>query len=183
MSQPATVPTPEKHFVGPVTPSHAVDVEAGAVTKECWVKKKPVVLILRASALLFSVISFLLMVTVSDFTNYSALCYVFAITLVVIVYTAVFVGIHGHEVRTGEVVIPSKVAVWMNFLGDQLLALMLLSAGSASAEAATALRQAYVGSGVDQVTASVAMAFITFAALETAALISTYNFSIYISKW
>ncbi|KAL9227752.1 hypothetical protein vseg_003403 [Gypsophila vaccaria] len=111
-----------------------------------------------------------------------ACSYVFAIVLVVIVYTAVFVGIHGHEVRTGEVVIPPKVAVWMNFLGDQILALMLLSAGSAGAEAATALRQMYVGSAVDQATAAVAMAFIAFIALEPAALISTYNFSVYLSK-
>ncbi|KAK9723607.1 hypothetical protein RND81_05G011700 [Saponaria officinalis] len=176
MSHPAAAWTPEKHFVG------AVDVEAGAARNECWVKKKAMVLVLRASALLISFISFCVMVSVSDFTNYPALSYVFAITLVVIVYATVFVGIHGHEVRTGEVVISSKVAVWMNFLGDQLLALMLLSAGSAGAEAVTALRQEYMGPGVDKVTASVAMTFITFAALEAAALISTYNFSVYISK-
>ncbi|KAH9614512.1 hypothetical protein KSS87_023106 [Heliosperma pusillum] len=180
--QPAAVSTPEKHLVGAVPPSPAADVEAGVAVKECWVKKKAVTLILRASALLFSVISFMLMVTVTDFTNYSALCYVFTIVLVVMIYTAVFVGIHGHEVRTGEVVIPPKVAVWMNFIGDQILALMLLSAGSAGAETVTALRQDYVGPAVDQLTASVAMTFLLFLALEPAALISTYNFSIYISK-
>ncbi|KAK9734329.1 hypothetical protein RND81_04G132000 [Saponaria officinalis] len=169
-------------------PPGAADVEAGQVRPESnfrglssvekfkkdedLMRKGVLVLICRAVALFFSFLTFMLMVTISNFSYYTAFSYVFTIALFVMVYTAVLVGIKGHEILTGQQIIKSEIGIWIEFVGDQVMALLLLSAASAGASL----------SPYGQAGASICMSFLTFFSLEAAALISGYNFAFHFAK-
>ncbi|KAL9227750.1 hypothetical protein vseg_003401 [Gypsophila vaccaria] len=176
-------------------PPPGLDSEAGQVRPESnfrglsdvqkwkgdWMKKGALACIFRAVTLLYSFLAFMLVVTFPDFTTYPDYSYLFSIALVTIIYTAVWVGIKGHELRTGDVIIPHNVTLWLNFCGDQLLALMLLSSASSAASFIRndeARGEEVLGQGK----AAVAMAFLGFFSLESAALITGYNFSIHLSN-
>ncbi|XP_010683595.2 CASP-like protein 4B1 [Beta vulgaris subsp. vulgaris] len=156
--------TPESYSPGP---------SDGKIWKGEWMKLW--VLIFRACALAFSCLSFILMACVGDFYLYYGLSYLLGIAVIVTVYTAVQVGIKGHELRTKTDVIPRKVAIWIDFCGDQLLAYMLFSSASVGATISVALRSEYTGVGLELVAASVSMSVLAFVSLTPAALFSAYR--------
>ncbi|XP_021731298.1 CASP-like protein 4B1 [Chenopodium quinoa] len=132
--------------------------------------------IFRACALAVSLLSFILMVAVTDFYLYSGFSYVLGIAIIVMVYTAVQVGIKGHELRTKKDVISPKIAIWIDFCGDQFLAYMIFSSGSAGATMSISLsNDFYTNSGLQLVAASVSMSVLAFIFLAPAALLSSYR--------
>ncbi|KMS94681.1 hypothetical protein BVRB_016340 [Beta vulgaris subsp. vulgaris] len=88
--------------------------------EEDWMKKGVLALGLRACALLFSFLSFILMVVIPNFHLDQGSSFVFAIALICMVYTAIQVGIKGDELRTGRYIISPEIAVWIDFIGDQV---------------------------------------------------------------
>ncbi|KAL2928919.1 CASP-like protein 4B3 [Bienertia sinuspersici] len=78
------------------------------------------------------------------------------------VYSATQVGIKGEELRTGKDVISPDTAVWIDFIGDQVMAYLLLSSASVGAMTTSSLRRSW-GSHpnptLDQATGAVAMSF------------------------
>ncbi|CAO2839245.1 unnamed protein product [Amaranthus hypochondriacus] len=138
--------------------------------------------ICRATALVVSFLSFILMVCVGDFTLYHGLSFVFAMAIVTLVYCGVQVGIKGHELRTKKYVISPKIAVWIDFPLDQVLAYMLFSSASVAARECSFLQISIeaaggvVGSGFQLAAASTAMTFLLFLCLSFAALFSASRF-------
>ncbi|XP_021761000.1 CASP-like protein 4B1 [Chenopodium quinoa] len=159
---------PESHFRG------LSDVQKWR--KEDWMKKGVLVLVLRAFALLFSFLSFIIMVVIPNFQLSEPNSYVFSIALITMVYTAIQVGIKGHELRIGKDIISSDVVVWIDFIGDQVMTYMLLSSASTGAMNTNLARNmGYVNPIVEKESTAVAMAFLAFFSLASASLISGYH--------
>ncbi|KNA05126.1 hypothetical protein SOVF_193230 [Spinacia oleracea] len=131
--------------------------------------------IFRACAMAVSLLSFILMVAVSDFYLYAGFSYVLGIAIIVMVYTTVQVGIKGHELRTKKDVIPPNIAIWIDFCGDQVLAYMIFSSASSGATTSISLGTVYMSSGLQLVAASVSMSVLAFLFLAPAALLSAYR--------
>ncbi|KNA21470.1 hypothetical protein SOVF_042750 [Spinacia oleracea] len=159
---------PESHFRG------LSDVQQWR--KEDWMKKGVLVLVLRACALLFSFLAFIIVAVVPGFHLVESTSYLFAIALITMVYTASQVGIKGHELRTGKDVISSDIVVWIDFIGDQVMAYMLISAASTGGMSTSAMRNmGYINPIVEKESAAVAMCFLAFFSVASASLISGYH--------
>ncbi|XP_021731295.1 CASP-like protein 4B1 [Chenopodium quinoa] len=92
------------------------------------------------------------------------------------VYTAIQVGIKGHELRTEKDIISPDVVVWIDFIGDQVMTYMLLSSASTGAMSTNLARNmGYVNPIVEKESTAVAMAFLAFFSLASASLISGYH--------
>uniref|UniRef100_A0A803L352 CASP-like protein n=1 Tax=Chenopodium quinoa TaxID=63459 RepID=A0A803L352_CHEQI len=133
--------------------------------------------IFRTCAMTVSFLSFILIVIVPDFYLFSALSYVLGIAIIVVVYTVVQVGIKGHELRTKKDVISPKVALWIDFCGDQLLAYMIFSSGSSGATLSMFISNNGNNTNVtlQVVAASISMSILAFIFLAPAALLSSYR--------
>ncbi|KAL2900015.1 CASP-like protein 4B1 [Bienertia sinuspersici] len=162
---------PQRKEEAPIPRPPGSDVEGGGETPARPEK------FFRACALLFSFLSFILMAFVSDFYLYGGFSFVLGVAIVTTAYMAVQVGIKGHELRTLEVVISPRVAVWIDFCGDQFLAYMLLSSATAGATTSVGLRNgySYATVGLELVAASVSMSIFAFIFLAPATLFSAYR--------
>lgn len=182
---------------GPIPPPPGADMEGGTGRpesvfrglsdvqqwkKDDWMKKGMIVL--RALALLFSFLSFIVMVALDGFDNYESLNYVLAIAIIAMVYTAVQTGIKVHELRTGKSVIPPEVATWFDFSLDQIMAYMLLSSASAATAIVNAIRKSWWASdtGIHHASAAISMSYLAFFSLAPAALISGYYLACQLSS-
>ncbi|KMT06639.1 hypothetical protein BVRB_7g158060 [Beta vulgaris subsp. vulgaris] len=140
-----------------------------------WMKKW--VLILRACVLAFTFIAFILMASVGDFYLYAGPSYLLGVAIIVTLYSAVQVGIKGHELRTKKDVISPKIVAWIDLCGDQFLAYMLFSSSSAGAAISIGLKSELLTNvGLELMAASVSMSIFAFFCMAPIALFSSCRF-------
>ncbi|KAL8102127.1 hypothetical protein AgCh_026858 [Apium graveolens] len=171
------------------TPSATV-VEMTKITKS-WKREdfyKNRSLELRVLGLLFSFLALIIMATNKHdgdkFTKYEEYSYLLAIAVISTIYTGGQVYLQVHDILTGVQTFSHKNMAFCNFIGDQIVAYLLISAGSAAVPMTNRLREVedifsdYSASSnlfTDSSAASIAMAFLAFFVLALSALVSGYK--------
>ncbi|XP_047979665.1 CASP-like protein 4B1 [Salvia hispanica] len=136
----------------------------------------------RAFALLFSLLAFIIMATNQHgdgrkFDQYEEYRYVLAIAILSALYTGFQTGRHIHEIHTNKEIISRKNASIFDFIGDQIVAYLLLSAASAAVPLTNNMRRGGDNIFTDSSAAAISMAFFAFFSLGLSALISGYKLS------
>ncbi|KAK1351554.1 hypothetical protein POM88_054241 [Heracleum sosnowskyi] len=148
-------------------------------------------LALHVIGLLFSFLALMIMATNKhdgqNFTDYEEYSYLLAIAVISTVYTGGQVYLQVHEILTGVQKFSRNNSVSFNFIGDQIFAYLLISAGSAAVPMTNRLREvedsiftdypAPSGLFTDSSAAAIAMTFLAFFVLALSALVSGYKLS------
>ncbi|PIA28160.1 hypothetical protein AQUCO_07200066v1 [Aquilegia coerulea] len=142
-------------------------------------------LILRGSALIFSLLSFIIMACNKhggggnwmDFDTYEEYRYLLAIAILSTLYTAAQVSRQLHQLINGKEVLSQRTADFLDFFGDQILAYLLISAASTAIPRTNQFREGVDNIFTDSSAASISMAFFAFLALALCAMISAYKLS------
>lgn len=139
-------------------------------------------LVLRSLALVFSLISFIVMASNKhgdwkNFDRYEEYRYCLAIAILASLYTSVQVLREIYQISTGRELISRRSSVYVDFAGDQIVAYLLISASSAAAPITNRMREGSDNLFTDASAASIGMAFFAFAALALSALISGLKLS------
>ncbi|KAL1816945.1 hypothetical protein DCAR_0521357 [Daucus carota subsp. sativus] len=139
---------------------------------------------LRGIALLFSLVSFLVMACNKhggweNFDNYEEYQYLLAIAILSTLYTGAQVARQVQELRTGKEYLSPRMLVVLNFIGDQIMAYLLMSAASAAVPLTNRMREGSDTIFTDSSSSAISMAFLAFFALALAALVSGYKLCTY----
>ncbi|ERM95573.1 hypothetical protein AMTRI_Chr08g165940 [Amborella trichopoda] len=170
------------------TPAPATDTEIRGSTavssilsrweREDLIKRSG--LVLRGLALLFALLSFLIMATNQhggwmEFDHYDEYRYILGIAILACLYTACQVARDIHRLLTGKDIITRPSSFYVDFVGDQVMAYLLISACSAAIPLTNSMRKNVDNLFTDMSSASISMAFFAFTALAISALISGYK--------
>ncbi|KAL5709825.1 hypothetical protein ACHQM5_020465 [Ranunculus cassubicifolius] len=139
-------------------------------------------LILRSMALLFSLLSFIIMATNKhgygrNFDQYEEYRYLLAIGILSFLYTAAQVLRQLHLISTGIELISKRTSRLLDFFGDQLVAYLLISAASTAIPMTNRMREGADNIFTDSCAASISMAFFAFFSLALSAMISGFQLS------
>ncbi|MCL7028888.1 hypothetical protein MKW94_013686 [Papaver nudicaule] len=138
-------------------------------------------LVLRIAALVFSILSFIIMASNKhrgqDFDDVEEYRYVLAISILSTLYTGFQVGRHVHHMSTGISLFDQRTAGLVDFFGDQIVAYLLISSASAAVPHTNWLRENADNIFTDTAAASISMAFFAFFSLAVSAMISGYKIS------
>ncbi|XP_058110453.1 CASP-like protein 4B4 isoform X2 [Magnolia sinica] len=139
-------------------------------------------LVLRSSAFVFSFISFIVMASNKhgdwmNFDKYEEYRYCLAIAILASLYTVLQVSREIRRISTGRDLITRQTSGYLDFFGDQIVAYLLISAGSAATPLMNRMREGADNLFTDASAASISMAFFAFIALALSALISGYKLS------
>ncbi|KAJ3676479.1 hypothetical protein LUZ60_003891 [Juncus effusus] len=138
------------------------------------------VLLLRSVALLFSLISFLVMASNKhgdwmQFNKYEEYRYLVAIGVLTFLYSLFQVSRHLHRLNGGRDPIPSNKSFLIDFSCDQVAAYLLMSALSAAIPITNRMRVGVDNMFTDSSAAAISMAFFAFVAVALSALISGFK--------
>ncbi|ESW06621.1 hypothetical protein PHAVU_010G062800 [Phaseolus vulgaris] len=185
-------PTQMKIDVQPEPFEQNVDVHApgtsGASTGflRQWKKKDMLIrgsLGLRGIALFLSLISFMLMASNKhgdwkEFDKYQEYRYLLAVAILSSLYSGVQVFRQLHELSTGKNTIQQRTAGLIDFVGDQVVAYLLLSSTSSAIPITDRIRESVDNNMfTDSSAAAIAFSFFAFGCLALSAVISGYNLS------
>ncbi|XP_057801110.1 CASP-like protein 4B1 [Salvia miltiorrhiza] len=136
----------------------------------------------RAFGLLFSLLAFIIMATNQhgdgrEFDKYEEYRYVLAIAILSALYTGLQTWKQIHEIYTTREIISRQNASLIDFIGDQLVAYLLLSAASAAVPLTNSMRQGSDNIFTDSSASAISMEFFAFFSLGLSALISGYKLS------
>ncbi|CAN4126236.1 unnamed protein product [Withania somnifera] len=139
-------------------------------------------LVLHGFAFIFSVIAFIVMASNThgdwkDFDKYEEYRYVLAIAILSTLYTGLQVLRQIHELSTGKESFSQQRVAFVGFVGDQVLAYMLLSAASSAVPLTNRMRENNDNIFTDSSVAAISMEFLAFIALAVSALISGHKLS------
>ncbi|OVA17215.1 Uncharacterized protein family UPF0497 [Macleaya cordata] len=140
-------------------------------------------LILRASALLFSLLSFIIMATNKhgdwkNFDRYEEYSrYLLAIAILSTLYTGGQVLRQIHQFSTGKAIFEQRTTGFADFFGDQIISYLLISAASTAVPMTNRMREGSDNIFTDALAASISMAFLGFFALALSAMISGFKLS------
>ncbi|KAM7265719.1 hypothetical protein ACFE04_003402 [Oxalis oulophora] len=172
-------------------PPSSVDVEnnnassgLGSITRR-WRRDdllKRGSLVLRAVALLFSLLAFIIMASNQhgdwkNFSRYEEYRYVLAIAILSTLYTGGQALRHVHELSTAKPFFEQKKSALLDFFGDQIMAYLLISAASAAVPLTNRMRENVDNIFTDSSATAISMEFFAFFALGLSALISGYKLS------
>ncbi|XP_038882342.1 CASP-like protein 4B1 [Benincasa hispida] len=196
MSNPRDNNAPETITSAPLAPDvetrstvPPVGTEAAAIVKR--MKREDILkklsLSLRWSSFVFSLIAFVVMVSNRhgeeiNFEDYEEYSYVLAIAIISSVYTA-YQGIREViQFVTRKYTSPHLAFAIIDFVADQVLAYLLISAASAAVPLTNRARKVYEGYSnvmtfLDMAAASISMTFLAFFTLALSLLISGYKLS------
>ncbi|CAN8287278.1 unnamed protein product [Cochlearia groenlandica] len=134
--------------------------------------------ITRGLCLLFSVLSFIIMVSNKhgygrNFDDYEEYRYVLAIAIISTLYTAwqTFAYLSKREF------FDSRTSILVDFIGDQIVAYLLISAASSAIPLTNRFREGQDNIFTDSAASSISMAFFAFVSLALSALFSGYKLS------
>ncbi|KAF7145682.1 hypothetical protein RHSIM_Rhsim04G0124200 [Rhododendron simsii] len=139
-------------------------------------------LALRGLGFLFSFLAFIIMVTNNygdgeNFDNYEEYRYVLAIAIMSTIYTVAQLVRQVHGLFTGRQLFPPRNLAVLDFLGDQIMAYLLISALSSAIPQTNRMRVWKDTIFTDSSAAAISMEFFAFLALAVSALISGYKLS------
>lgn len=186
---PPVVPTaPPAADVENQTPGHAQTTGTGfgvAGILRRW-KREDLVrrgsLALRGLSLVFSLLAFIIMASNKhgdwkDFDKYEEYRYVLAIAILSTLYTGVQAARHVHQLSTGRELFQRRTSALADFIGDQIMAYLLISSASSAIPLTNRMREAQDNIFTDSSASAISMAFLAFVTLALSALISGYKLS------
>ncbi|XP_004492518.1 CASP-like protein 4B1 [Cicer arietinum] len=137
---------------------------------------------LRGIALIFSLISFIVMASNKhgygrNFDEYEEYRYVLATAILSSLYTGAQVFRQVQELSTGKQLIKPRIAAMVDFFGDQIMAYLLISSASSAIPMTNRIREGADNIFTDSSSASICMSFFAFLCLAGSALISGYKLS------
>ncbi|XP_072997362.1 CASP-like protein 4B1 [Typha latifolia] len=139
-------------------------------------------LLLRGVACLFSLVSFTLMASNKhgdwkNFDHYEEYRYIVAISVLGFLYSLGQVARQVHLLNGGMDPVPGTASRFVDFVGDQVIAYLLISALSAAIPLTNQMREGADNIFTDASAASISMAFFAFLAFAFSALISGFRLS------
>ncbi|KAL9253711.1 CASP-like protein [Drosera capensis] len=137
---------------------------------------------LRVIALLFSVLSFIIMASNKhggwmNFDNYEEYRYVLAIAILSTLYTGLQSLKQVHQLSTGRGLIDERTSALVDFFGDQIIAYLLISSASSAVPMTDRMREGSDNLFTDSLAAAISMSFLAFLALALSAMVSGYKLS------
>ncbi|GAB4833257.1 hypothetical protein Ancab_031504 [Ancistrocladus abbreviatus] len=139
-------------------------------------------LTLRAIALFFSLLSFIIMASNEhggwkDYDKYEEYRYVLAMAILSTLYTGLQILNQLYQLRSGKYTIDQRTSAWVNFFGDQIMAYLLVSSASSAVPLTNRMREGADNIFTDSSAAAISMSFLAFLALALSALVSGYKLS------
>ncbi|KAK7339988.1 hypothetical protein VNO77_20679 [Canavalia gladiata] len=139
-------------------------------------------LALRGIALLFSLLSFIVMASNKhgdwrEFDHYEEYRYLLAIGILSSLYTGGQVFRQVQELSTGKQLLQPRMAAMVDFFGDQIIAYLLISSASSAVPMTNRLREGADNIFTDSSAAAISMSIFAFLCLAVSALISGYKLS------
>ncbi|KAK9290922.1 hypothetical protein L1049_009101 [Liquidambar formosana] len=137
-------------------------------------------LALRGLALLFSLLSFIIMASNKhgdgrNFDQYEEYRYVLAIAILSTLYTGGQALRQVHELSTGKFYFSRRNLALLDFFGDQIMAYLLISSASAATPMTNRMREGADNIFTDSTAAAISMSFFAFLSLAVSALFSGYK--------
>ncbi|XP_008244799.1 PREDICTED: CASP-like protein 4B1 [Prunus mume] len=182
---PPVVPTaPPAADVENQAPGHAqttgTGVGVGGWKREDLLRRGS--LALRGLSLVFSLLAFIIMASNKhgdwkDFDKYEEYRYVLAIAILSTLYTGVQAARHVHQLSTGRELFQRRTSALADFIGDQIMAYLLISSASSAIPLTNRMREAQDNIFTDSSASAISMAFLAFVTLALSALISGYKLS------
>lgn len=139
-------------------------------------------LALRGIALLFSLISFIVMASNKhgdwrEFDKYEEYRYLLAIAILSSLYTGLQAFRQVQELSTAKQLLQPRTAAMIDFFGDQIIAYLLISSASAAIPITNRMREGADNIFTDASSAAISMSIFAFLCLAVSALISGYKLS------
>lgn len=137
----------------------------------------------RGLGLIFSVLAFIIMASNEhgdwkNFDRYEEYRYVLAIAILSTLYTGLQTMRHVHELSSGkEILFPPQNVAMLDFVGDQLIAYLLLSAASSAVPLTNRMRENNDNIFTDSSTSAISMEFLAFFSLAISSVLSGYKLS------
>ncbi|KAI3942005.1 hypothetical protein MKW98_016050 [Papaver atlanticum] len=169
-SAPSAYPRTDKESGGQATPMTARR------------KSEKLSLILRATSLVFSVVSFIIMASAQGFDLYHETRYVLAGGILSTIYNVFQVSRQSYHLSTGKSLFAHRTTNLVDFFGDQSIAYLLISCASTGAPTVPAFRAIEDALLLNHdastlVAASTSMAFLAFFPMAVSAGISAFKLS------
>ncbi|XP_002468014.1 CASP-like protein 4B1 [Sorghum bicolor] len=157
-----------------------VDSVVARWRREDMLDKSP--LALHAAAAIFAFVALVLVASNQhgdwmQFDRYQEYRYLLAIASLALLYSLAQAARHAHRMRGGVDPVSSASARLLDFVGDQVVAYLLMSALSAAVPITNRMRSAVVNNFTDATAAAISMAFFSFVALALSAVVSGYKLS------
>lgn len=157
-----------------------VDSVVARWRREDMLDKSP--LALHAAAAVFAFVALVLVASNQhgdwmQFDRYQEYKYLLSIASLALLYSLAQAARHAHRMRGGVDPISSASGRLLDFVGDQVVAYLLMSALSAAAPITNRMRSAVVNNFTDATAAAISMTFFAFAALALSAVVSGYKLS------
>ncbi|CAH9103231.1 unnamed protein product [Cuscuta europaea] len=148
--------------------------------REDFIKKS--YLGLRCGALVFSLLAFIIMASNQhgdwkDFDRYEEYRYVLAIAVLSTLYTGLQTFRRFHELSTGKEFSSARNWDMVDFLGDQVVAYLLISSASSAVPLTNRMRENVDNIFTDSSASAISMEFLAFLAMAISAIISGYKLS------
>ncbi|CAO2823982.1 unnamed protein product [Amaranthus hypochondriacus] len=139
-------------------------------------------LALRALGLVFSLLSFIIMACNNhggwkNFGNYEEYRYLLAIAILSTMYTGLQCFRHVHQLSTGNDFFTLKTSALVDFVGDQVIAYLLLSSSSSAIPITNRMREGGDNIFTDSSAAAISMSLLAFVALACSSIIAGYKLS------
>ncbi|KAL6901922.1 hypothetical protein ACP4OV_004798 [Aristida adscensionis] len=157
-----------------------VDSVVARWRREDMLDKSP--LALHAAAAVFALVALVLVATNQhgdwmQFGRYEEYRYLLAIAALAFAYSVAQALRHWHRMRGGVDPVSAPSGRVLDFVGDQVVAYLLMSALSAAVPITNRMRTAVVNTFTDATAAAISMAFFAFVALALSAVVSGYKLS------
>jgi len=160
--------------------SGVVDSVVARGRREDMLDKIP--LALHASAAAFAFVALVLVASNQhgdwmQFDRYQEYKYLLAIAALAFLYSLAQAARHALRMRGGVDPVSAPSGRLLDFVGDQAVAYLLMSALSAAVPITNRMRSAVVNNFTDATAAAISMAFFAFVALALSAVVSGYKLS------
>ncbi|TKV96624.1 hypothetical protein SEVIR_9G440500v4 [Setaria viridis] len=157
-----------------------VDSVVARWRREDMLDKSP--LALHAAAAVFAFVALVLVASNQhgdwmQFDRYQEYKYLLAIAALAFLYSLAQAARHAFRMRGGVDPVSAPSARLLDFVGDQVVAYLLMSALSAAVPITNRMRSAVVNTFTDATAAAISMTFFAFAALALSAVVSGYKLS------
>ncbi|XVE76634.1 hypothetical protein DITRI_Ditri12bG0189200 [Diplodiscus trichospermus] len=178
---PATTATPTTDVENP---KPGLGFGVSAITRR-WKREdllKKGSLVARGLALVFSLLSLVIMASNKhggwkDFDKYEEYRYLLAIAILSTLYTGGQAFRHVNAIWKEQQIFEQRISAMVDFLGDQVVAYLLISSASAAIPMTNRMREGQDNIFTDSLASAISMSFFAFVSLALSAMVSGYKLS------
>ncbi|KAL2900014.1 CASP-like protein 4B1 [Bienertia sinuspersici] len=182
----ATKATPENDMERgtPAVATGETEVGVGSVLRrwkrDDFIRKGS--LALRAFGLLFSILSFIIMASNNhgdnrNFGDFEEYRYLLGIAILSTLYTGFQCFKYVHQLSSGKEFVSMKTSALIDFVGDQIMAYLLLSSASSAIPITNRMREGGDNIFTDSAAAAISMSLLAFISLGCSSVIAGYKLS------